>query len=198
MPSFEEIQYYFSAVWRTMTGHPEALNNLNTDADGFWRSFYSILIALPPMLIGWVELAARLTDGSDETALRLITTFKLAAIDITVWLLPLVIIGFLSRSLGLERRFSTYVVATNWTTALFAWIYAPLSFLNLLLPDLSPVFAGIGFGLFLATLILGYRLTRAALQRPHSFAAPFFISVILGSIMLTIILQGLTGLIPAS
>ncbi len=197
MPSFEEIQHYFSAVWRTMTGHPEALNNLNTDADGFWRSFYAILIALPPMLIGWVEIAARLTDG-DETALRLINTVKLATIDMIVWLLPLLIIGFLSRSLGLERRFSTYVVATNWATALFAWIYAPLSFLNLLLPDLSPVFAGIGFGLFLATLALSYRLTRAALQRPHSFAAPFFISVILGSIMLTIILQGLTGLIPAS
>ncbi|MGQ5719262.1 hypothetical protein [Rhizobiales bacterium] len=197
MPSFEEIQYYFSAVWRTMTGHPEALNNLNTDADGFWRSFYAILISLPPMLIGWVEIAARLTDG-DETALRLINTVKLATIDMIVWLLPLLIIGFLSRSLGLERRFSTYVVATNWATALFAWIYAPLSFLNLLLPDLSPVFAGIGFGLFLATLALSYRLTRAALQRPHSFAAPFFISVILGSIMLTIILQGLTGLIPAS
>ena len=197
MPSFEEIQYYFSAVWRTMTGHPEALNNLNTDADGFWRSFYAILISLPPMLIGWVEIAARLTDG-DETALRLINTVKLATIDMIVWLLPLLIIGFLSRSLGLERRFSTYVVATNWATALFAWIYAPLSFLNLLLPDLSPVFAGIGFGLFLATLALSYRLTRTALQRPHSFAAPFFISVILGSIMLTIILQGLTGLIPAS
>ncbi|MDR2311107.1 MAG: hypothetical protein LBE54_08990 [Brucellaceae bacterium] len=197
MPSFEEIQYYFSAVWRTMTGHPEALNNLNTDADGFWRSFYAILISLPPMLIGWVEIAARLTDG-DETALRLINTVKLATIDMIVWLLPLLIIGFLSRSLGLERRFSTYVVATNWATALFAWIYAPLSFLNLLLPDLSPIFAGIGFGLFLATLALSYRLTRAALQRPHSFAAPFFISVILGSIMLTIILQGLTGLIPAS
>jgi hypothetical protein len=149
------------------------------------------------MLIGWVEIAARLTDG-DETALRLINTVKLATIDMIVWLLPLLIIGFLSRSLGLERRFSTYVVATNWATALFAWIYAPLSFLNLLLPDLSPVFAGIGFGLFLATLALSYRLTRAALQRPHSFAAPFFISVILGSIMLTIILQGLTGLIPAS
>lgn len=197
MPSFEEIQYYFSAVWRTMTGHPEALNNLNTDANGFWRSFYTILISLPPMLIGWVEIAARLTDG-DETALRLINTVKLATIDMIVWLLPLLIIGFLSRSLGLERRFSTYVVATNWATALFAWIYAPLSFLNLLLPDLSSVFAGIGFGLFLATLALSYRLTRAALQRPHSFAAPFFISVILGSIMLTIILQGLTGLIPAS
>ena len=198
MPSFEEIQYYFSAVWRTMTGHPEALNNLNTDADGFWRSFYAILIALPPMLIGWVELAARLTGGSDETALRLINTFKLATIDITVWLVPLVIIGFLSRSLGLERRFSTYVVATNWTSALFAWIYAPLSFLNLLLPDLSAVFAGIGFGLFLVTLLLSYRLTRAALQRPHSFAGPFFVSVIVGSIMLTIILQNLAGFMPAS
>lgn len=198
MPSFEEIQYYFSAVWRTMTGHPEALNNLNTDADGFWRSFYAILIALPPMLIGWVEVAARLTDGSDETGLRLINTFKLATIDITVWLLPLLIIGFLSRSLGLERRFSTYVVATNWSIALFAWAYAPLSFLNLLLPDLSEIFAGIGFGLFLVTLVLSYRLTRAALQRPHSFAAPFFVSVILGSIMLTIILQNLAGFMPGS
>ena len=201
MPSFEEIQYYFSAVWRTMTGHPEALNDLNTDADGFWRSFYAMLIALPPLLIGWVDIAARLTggaDGSEATALRLTSTVKLAAIDMLAWIVPLVVIGFLSRSLGLERRFSTYVVATNWATALFAWLYAPLSFLALLLPDLSPVFAGIGFGLFLVILFLSYRLTRAALQRPHSFVAPFFISVVIGDFMLTIILQSLAGFVSAA
>lgn len=198
MPSFEEIQYYFSAVWRTMTGHPEALNNLNTSADGFWRSFYAILVALPPMLIGWVEIAARLTENSEDTVLRLLNTAKLGAIDMTVWLLPLLLIGFLSRSLGLERRFSTYVVATNWATALFAWIYAPLTFLNLLMPDLSSVLSGIGIGIVLATLILSYRLTRAALQRPHSFVAPFFLTVMMGSIILTIILQNLAGFMPPS
>lgn len=197
MPSFEEIQYYFSAVWRTMAGHPEALNNLNTSADGFWRSFYAILVALPPMLIGWVEISARLIENSDDATLRLLATLKLGAVDMIIWLLPLVIIGLLSRSLGLERRFSTYVVATNWGTALFAWVYAPLSFLNLLLPSLSTIFAGIGFGVFVATLALSYRLTRAALQRPHSFAAPFFLTVLFSSIMLTIILQNLAGLMPA-
>lgn len=198
MPSFDEIQYYFSAIWRTMTGHPEALNDLRTDADGFWQSFYAIIIALPPMLIGWVEIAARFASGENEAGLRIINTLKLGAIDLIIWLLPLLVIGFLSRSLGLERRFSTYVVATNWSMALFAWIYAPLSFLNLLLPSLSPLFAGIGFGIFIGVLVLSYRLTRAALQRPHSFAAPFFLSVLLGSIILTFILQGLAGFMPVS
>ncbi len=197
MPSFEEIQYYFSAVWRTMTGHPEALNRLNTTADGFWRSFYAILIALPPMLIGWVDVSARITEGSDGAALRITNTLKLGMIDLIIWLLPFVIIGFLSRSLGLERRFSTYVVATNWAMALYAWIYAPLTFFSLLLPNLSAFFAALGFALFIAVLVLNYRLTRAALQRPHSFAVPFFLSVFLGSIMLAIILQNLAGLTPA-
>lgn len=198
MPSFEEIQFYFSAVWRSMTGQPEALNDLNTSADGFWHSFYAILVALPPLLIGWVEVSARLTEGSDNATLRIISTAKLGMIDMIVWLLPLIIIGLLSRSLGLERRFSTYVVATNWGTALFAWITAPLTFLNLLLPNLSSIFAGIGFGVFLATLALSYRLTRAALQRPHSYTAPFFLTVLFCSIMLTIILQNLAGLLPAA
>lgn len=196
MPNFEEIQFYFSAVWRAMTGQPEALNDLNTSADGFWQSFYAILIALPPLLIGWVEISARLTQGSDNASMRIINAAKLGTIDMIIWLLPLVVIGLLSRSLGLERRFSTYVVATNWATALFAWIYAPLTFLNLLLPDLSAVFSGIGFGIFIATLALSYRLTRFALQRPHSYTAPFFITVVLCSIMLTIILQNLAGLFP--
>lgn len=196
MPNFEEIQYYFSAVWQTMTGHPEALNRLNTTADGFWRSFYAVVIALPPMLIGWVDISARLAQGSDEAMLRIHNTVKLGLIDMLVWLLPLLIIGLLSRSLGLERRFSTYVVATNWAMALFAWIYAPLTFFSLLLPDFAVFFATLGFMLFIATLVLGYRLTRAALQRPHSFAVPFYLSIMFGSIMLTMILQNLAGLMP--
>ncbi|WOC16703.1 hypothetical protein [Pseudochrobactrum sp. MP213Fo] len=196
MPSFEEIQLYFSAVWRAMTGRPEALNTLNTSADGFWQSFYAIPIALPPLLLGWVEISARLSEGNGTAALRMISSLKLGTIDMIIWLLPLIIIGFLSRSLGLERRFSTYVVATNWGSALFAWIYAPLTFLNLLLPNFSAVFAGVGFGVFLATLALSYRLTRAALQRPHSYTAPFFLTLLFSSIMLTIILQSLAGLLP--
>lgn len=195
MPSFEEIQFYFSAVWRAMTGHPEALNDLDTSADGFWRSFYAMLVALPPLLIGWVEISSRLSTINDSAGLRLINTVKLGLIDMVIWLLPLLIIFYLSRSLGLARRYSTYVVATNWGSALFAWIYAPLTFLNLLLPNLSSLFAGIGFGVFLASLLLSYRLTRVALQRPHQFALPFFLTILFGSIILTIILQSFTGLL---
>lgn len=84
MPSFEEIQFYFSAVWRSMTGQPEALNDLNTSADGFWHSFYAILVALPPLLIGWVEVSTRLTEGSDNATLRFISTAKLGMIDMIV------------------------------------------------------------------------------------------------------------------
>lgn len=194
MPSLEEIQYYFSAVWRTMTGHPEALNNLNTTADGFWRSFYAILVALPALLIGWVDVASRLTSSIDDASLRFSTALKLGTIDLIIWLLPLLIIGMLSRHLGIERRYSTYVVATNWATALFAWIYAPITFLNLLIPALSPILGGIGLGLLLVTLLLSYQLTRAALQRPHSFVLPFFLTILFCSIILTLILQGVTGL----
>lgn len=194
MPTLDEIFRNFSAVWRLMTGHSDGLNELDTSADGFWRSFNALLVALPALLIGWVNFAADVSSGSEDAALRLSVVLRMAFIDMTAWLLPLVLIAALSRKIGIERRFSTYVVASNWGTALIAWLFAPLSLINLLIPSLAAILTLAGIALFLFTLLLSYQLTKLALQRPHGFALPFYLVLFFGSLMVTLFLQHLLGI----
>ena len=57
MPSAEEIQQYLTGAWRMMMGKPDGLRLLDLSADGFWNSFFAIIVALPALFVGWVGVA---------------------------------------------------------------------------------------------------------------------------------------------
>ena len=48
MPSAENIQLYLTGAWRMMMGKADGLRLLDLSVDGFWNSFFAIVIALPP------------------------------------------------------------------------------------------------------------------------------------------------------
>ena len=54
MPSVEDIQQYLTGAWRMMMGKPDGLRLLDISADGFWNSFFAIVVALPALIVGWV------------------------------------------------------------------------------------------------------------------------------------------------
>ncbi|KFJ57195.1 putative membrane protein [Brucella neotomae 5K33] len=56
---------------------------------------------------------------------------------------------------------------------------------------MATLFAFVMFGI---SIVLSYRLTFVALQRPHTYAAPFFACVFIGSLFLTALLQQLLGI----
>ena len=35
----------------------EAMPGTGIDQDGFWNSFFAILVAFPPMVVGWVAIS---------------------------------------------------------------------------------------------------------------------------------------------
>jgi hypothetical protein len=55
MPPGDDIQKI--SLWRLalMTGKRDGLKLLDLSADGFWNSFYAIVLALPAMFVGWVS-----------------------------------------------------------------------------------------------------------------------------------------------
>jgi len=194
MPSLDDIFRYFTGIWKMMLGRKDGLAYLDISAEDFWTSFYAIIVALPPLLATWVAYAADLTAGSDEAGIRLAIVMRAAFVDVAAWVLPLAVIGMLARRIGISKRYATYVIATNWGSALLAWLFAPITLLQLFFPgylDVATLFAFVLFGI---SIILSYRLTFAVLQRPHAYVAPFFACVFFGSLFITVFLQQLFGI----
>ncbi|MBV2144163.1 hypothetical protein KUG47_11725 [Falsochrobactrum sp. TDYN1] len=194
MPSLDDIFRYFTGVWKMMLGRKDGLSYLDISAEDFWTSFSAILVALPPLLSTWVAYAADLTAGREEAALRLAIVIRAAFVDIAAWVIPLAVIGLLAQRIGIAKRYAAYVIATNWGSALLAWIFAPITLLQLFFPgqfDVATLFAFIMFGV---SIVFSYRLTWVVLQRPHVYVAPFFASVFFGSLFITVLLQQLFGI----
>lgn len=191
MPGLDDIFRYFNGVWRMMLGRRDGLDYLDISAEDFWSSFYAIVIALPPLFASWVSFAATLTAGREDAAMRIAIVARAGFVDIAAWVLPLIIIGLIARKIGIATRYAPYVIATNWGSALLAWIFAPITLMQLFFPNSMDVVTLFAFIMFGATIVLGYRLTYVALQRPHTVVAPFFACVFFGTLFLTVLLQQL-------
>ena len=68
MPSAEEIITSLSGAWRMMIGRTEGLRMLDLSADGFWTSFFAIVVALPALFLGWVSVANDMVAFDPEGA----------------------------------------------------------------------------------------------------------------------------------
>ncbi|KXF78812.1 hypothetical protein ATN84_03335 [Paramesorhizobium deserti] len=194
MPTLDDIHRYLYGSWRMMRGRPDGLIHLDISAEGFWQSFYAMVVAIPPLFAGWVAYAADLARGDDEAALRLSIVIRTAMVDMISWVLPIVAIGLLARRIGISRRFAPYVIASNWGTALIAWLFVPATLLRLFFPAPQEIMALVSIILFGLSIVFSYRLTQVALQRPHTFALPFYVVLFIGSIFITLMLQHLLGI----
>ena len=118
MPDFDEIQQYLWGAWRMMNGHADGLDQLDFSEDGFWQSFHAITISLPPLILGWIIFANDMISLQPETGNRFSIMGRVAFVDLASWVVPLVVLALSAKRLGLNKRFSPYVVASNWGTAI--------------------------------------------------------------------------------
>lgn len=197
MPPGDDIQRYLFGAWRLMTGKRDGLKLLDLSADGFWNSFYAIVLALPVMFVGWVSAANGFGDQVAELGGRMPVLFRLAFIDVAAWIAPLVVVGLLARPIGIADRFVPFVVASNWGSAIMAWMLLPVSVLDAFFPaaiDYSFILAML---LFIVIMVLAWRLTNASIDKGAGIASAVFALVFLAQVFLVIGLQDLLGL-PAA
>lgn len=196
MPPVEDIQRQMQGAWRMMTGRPDGIRLLDISADGFWNSFFAVVVALPVMLIAWVPVAGELSGPGASFAERLGVVVRLAVVDIGGWILPLVAFAAVVDRVGLRDRFVHYIVASNWGSALFAWFMLPTSLLRLLLPEAADAATAFALGIFLASLVLSWRLTDAALGKGAPTTTAVFFGILFASILTLFALQDLLRLNP--
>jgi hypothetical protein len=196
MPDWDEIQRYLWGVWRMMTGHADGLDQLDFSEDGFWQSFHAITVSLPPLIVGWIIFANDMIVLRPETGSRLSIMGRVAFVDLASWVLPLVVLAFVVKPLGISKRFSPYVVASNWGTVIGAWLMVPATLVRTLMPGWPSFSTGFGLLLYAAVMVLTYRLTHVALKRSYAWSAAFFVALIAGSLFLMILLQNVLGIAP--
>src|SRR5690349_17277735 len=152
MPSAEEIQQYLHGAWRMMLGKPDGLRALDISVDGFWNSFFAIVVALPALIVNWVTIADSY-DVAETFGDRFAIFIRLAVIDFAAWLLPLAGLAVIARRARLADRYVHYVVASNWATAIIAWLMLPPAVLLLFLPDQTDMAWFLSVAIFIASQI---------------------------------------------
>ncbi|MCV0379511.1 transporter [Nitratireductor sp.] len=196
MPSFAEIQQYFAGVWRMMMGRSEGLRLLDLSADGFWNSFFAILVAFPPLVVGWVTISNELAGG-EVVAARFALFNRLMVTDIATWVIPFAILALVARPAGIADRFVHYVVASNWASALFSWITLPAMLIRLFIPAAAEFANLLTFVIFIGTLVLSWRLTNAAIGKGPAVASAVFAAMFAASLGVLFTFEGLLGLTRA-
>lgn len=186
-----DIQRNLAGAWRLMTGREDGLRLLDVTADGFWNSFFAIPVALPALAVGWLMAANGIAaDGGG----RLSVLAALAIVDLSVWIVPLVVFVAVAPQAGLSGRVAPLVVAYNWGEALMSWLALPVV-LFLLVVDVGQQTAdALMLFLFILLTVLGWRLVTTAIGRGAGVGSAVFAGLFVVSLVVLITLERLLGI----
>ncbi|PWJ80892.1 hypothetical protein C7441_11112 [Pseudaminobacter salicylatoxidans] len=194
MPPVDDIQRYLVGAWRLMTGKRDGLALLDISADGFWNSFFAIVVALPPLIVGWVGSANELGDDPAATASRFSYLLRLAIVDLGAWVLPLAALAVAAPIAGIRDRFVHYVVAINWASVILAWLLLPVALLRLVVASTSSIFVLASIALFALSMVLTWRLTNTVIARGPAMGSAVFAGMFMASIIVLLVLESIFGI----
>lgn len=177
-----------------MTGKPDGIRLLDLSADGFWNSFFAIVVAVPALIVGWVTIANDLGQYPDLFGSKLSILLRLAAVDLAAWIVPLAAFIFAAPLLGIGDRIVHYIVSSNWGTALLVWVTLPPALLRLFVQDGSDLVSLLSLALFGLSLVLTWRLTNAAINKGPTVATAIFLAMTFASLVVPLMLLMLFGL----
>ena len=195
MPPGEAIQQYLTGAWRLMLGKRDGVRLLDISADGFWSSFFAIVVALPAMSVSWVAVANTLSGETFGSRFSLFT--RLAFADILTWVVPLLLLGAVAGRAGIGRRYVPYVVASNWGSVILNWLLLPPALLQLLWPSVGEFLSVFSLLLFVLAMVLSWRMTNAVLDMGVAMASAVFAGMFVFSLGLLLAVQSLLGITPS-
>ncbi|MES0129381.1 hypothetical protein [Mesorhizobium sp. M0029] len=193
MLSVDETSSSLNGAWRLMLGKADGLRLLDLSADGFWNSFFAIVVAAPAMIVGWVGTANEIGDPN-AFAGRLGILIRLATVDLGSWLLPLFVLALVASRAGIGDRFVHYVVASNWASAITAWMLLPSALIRLFLPSGNPVAELVWLVLVVLSLVLSWRMTNAAIGKGAAVGSAVFAGMLVVSLAVLFGLVALLGI----
>ena len=196
MPPTDQIQQYITGAWRLMMGREDGLDLLDISSDGFWNSFYAMVLAAPVLGVGWVAYANDLALPTDDLIVRAGIVLRLAFADVAAWLVPIAALAVIAGPAGIGDRFVHYVIASNWGSVITVWLMLPPSLLELTGQGRGETVGFMAVAIFMVALVLSWRLTNASLQKGPGPASMLFFGMLLGAIFVLYSTQSLLGVLP--
>lgn len=196
MPSANEIQAGLTGAWRMMLGRSDGIGLLDLSADGFWNSFFAMIVALPPLFAMWTSFAVEASPATAEFGHRMSLLLRMALIDFAAWVAPLVLLALVAARVGVRDRFVHYVVSTNWASGIIAWLILPPVVVRILVPSAADFAAILSLCVFAVSMMLTWRLTNVALGKGAAVATAVFGGTIAASLMIVYVMERLLA-IPA-
>lgn len=193
MLTADETQASLIGAWRLMLGKADGLRLLDLSADGFWNSFFAIVVAAPALIVGWVGIANEIGDP-DAFVGRFGMLIRLATVDIGSWVLPLIALALVAPRAGIGGRFVHYVVASNWASAITAWLMLPSALIRLFLSSASQISSIVSLLLFALSMVLTWRMTNATIGKGAAVGTAVFTGMFIASLLVLFGLQMVLGI----
>lgn len=188
----EAARQSIRAAIAVMAGRRDALGAFDLSADGFWGSFFAIVMAVPALAIGWVAMARRASALPDAIAFdRLLAAY--AVTDLAAWVVPLVLFAIAAKPLGLGERFVAYTVVTNWGSVPIVWLMLPGAVFDFLGGGESPAGAFVSFVLFGLSMAFTWRMTETAIDRGPWIGTAVFVAMFLAGLGTLAMMQAIVG-----
>jgi hypothetical protein len=144
MPGANEVMRSVYGAWRLARLDPGGMNAFDLTVDGFWRSFFAMVLVAP----AYVLLAAQKYAALAEP----VGVFRVLVVEslgyVVGWAAFPIAAILLTRLLGLARLYVPLVVATNWAAVIQIAVFMAAVVLARLLGE------GAGALLMLAVTIL--------------------------------------------
>ena len=185
MVSWRETTASWVGVLRLAAGREDWAEKFDMSADGFFRSFYALLIASPLAILvqnAAVQSLAALPDAELGEPRGGLFWLSVGVVMFFInALATIALVAFIARSTGYGGRFSAFAIAYNWMTLLVYTVAAPVGLFHsvgLVSPSFV-VFAA--FVIFTANLVFFWRVLSKTLVAPFNITLIMF----LGTIVLT-------------
>ncbi|MFD1744783.1 hypothetical protein ACFSE1_04840 [Rhizobium helianthi] len=197
MPSLTEVRLYLIGLWLLVKGDRSGLAYVDYTDRGMMRSFWAIVWCLPAIGFSWIwwRLAVLETLPPDYR-LGGIFFFRMAMLEATNWLLPLLLAGFLMLILGLGKHFSAVVFTANWMSLPFSYLYGVLSLLLVVAPGLTGLIALIWLAAIVALVVSLSRVFRMVIGPQGLTIAALTMVLIVPSLLISDILEKFLDVYP--
>ncbi len=126
----QEIFEGLYGAWRLLLGDQGTIALFDDSVAGFWKSFFAAILVLPVYL-------AMTAIGTEFDSSRSLPAIVLIVLEfyIIAWVLWPLIIGHVLPVIDRDEKFTLYVVAYNWMSA----VLAGLLFIAVLVTTLLPI-----------------------------------------------------------
>jgi hypothetical protein len=112
MPPIAEIRHYFEGAWRLAKGDVGGMEHFDFSAEGFWRSFWAVLIVAP----GYAILVADQYMRRGEPVAFWPTAIAETLSYLLGWAAFPVLAVFLTRYFNVANRYVPLIVTLNWSS----------------------------------------------------------------------------------